>query len=215
MYDKNIEDIAQEARRILEQIPFAQQENIDFQVYQYGDPVVFYEVRPDGCYQIVNERGNIQETRVAKDRAGMIDYFVEQAIWNYALRYEVKHRRKFESNLRQMDEVMERCYQYIDPDRKFIHDNYDDEIHIYLDLLDEYVRIASEYREKYPQSYQRVKEDIDFIADKQYADSVYGGMSDVPKAMRAVRDRFMRLRLADKKLEDAFASLEQYYELFT
>ena len=213
MIDQEIEEIAREARRRLGWIPYAEQEKIDFCTCEYSDPVVCYETRPDGYYQVVNERGTVRETLVARDREGMTAYFVEQAIWDYALRYEVRHRRRFESNLRQMDEIMERCYQYIEPGRRFVREQYDDEIHIYLDLLDEYVKIAREYRENQPLKYQKVKADIDFIADKQYADTPNGGMTHVPEAMSAVRDRVKRLGQADRKLLKAFGRFEQYYKL--
>lgn len=208
-----IEEIAREARRVLALIPFREQEHIDFQTFVYGDPVIGYEARPDGYYQVVNERGTVQEMLAAKDREGMIGYFVEQAIRDYAWRYELKHRRRFESNLRQIDEVMERCYRYIDPDRKFVRNSYDDEIQIYLDLLDEYVRIAREYREKQPRRYIEIKGEIDFIADRQYVDTPYGGIHNVPEAMRTVRERVRRLRQTDRGLGKAFERFERYYEL--
>ena len=61
--------------------------------------------------------------------------------------YTHLHRRRFESNLRQTDEVREACYHYIDPGKKCIRRDYDDTPHIYLDLFAAYRSICLKYRE--------------------------------------------------------------------
>lgn len=215
MRDKIIERIAQKAREIISQIPFSKGENIDFSTYDYGDPTVYYETHSDGFYMIVDERGESRENKVANNSDEMVAYLVGQAIRTYAYRYELEHRRKFESNLRQTHEVMEKCYHYIDPKRKFVQNSYDDEIHIYLDLFDEYRKIALDYKKEYPEKYTDIKEDIDFIIEKKYADTPSGGMRDVKKSMGLVRERILRMAQYDIFLSKAYDSLERYYVLLT
>ncbi|HAN21839.1 MAG: hypothetical protein A2Y15_08075 [Clostridiales bacterium GWF2_36_10] len=207
-----IEELAREARKILRKIPFFEQEKIDFDTYDNGDPVVFYEESKSGFYKVINERGNSRREYVAKTGDELISFFVEEAIKNFAFRYELTHRRKFESNLRQVDEIMQKCYNYIDPTKKFIKDSYDDEIHIYLDLFREYKRITKNFRKEQPIKYQNIKNDIDFIADGKYADSPYGGMSDVPKSMTMVRERIKTIVEICPELKNEFDAFEKYYE---
>jgi hypothetical protein len=213
MRDKEIENIAEKARRIIKLIPFSKEEQIDFSTYSYGDPIVYYETRPEGIYQIIEERGNVEERIVAKNSDEMVAFFVKEAVWRYAQSYELAHRRKFESNLRQVHEIMEKCYHYIDPERKFVKETYEDEIHIYLDLFEAYRKTVQEYKQTYPEKYIEIKDDIDFIIDKKYADNPYGGMSNVPKSMSLVRERIIRIGQYDTLLKSAFDSYEKYFAL--
>lgn len=214
MKDDLIEQIAEKARKVIEQIPFSKQENIGFSSIEYGDPTISYEVRVNGYYRVINERGDVREERIAQSIDEMVDYFVEQAIWDYAFRYELNHRRKFESNLRQTHEVMEKCYQYINPARKFVKQSYDDKIHIYLGLFEEYRLIALEYKKKYPEKcIGRALDDIDYIIQKKYTDTPGGGMNNVPKSMNLVRERILRLMQYDLWLKDALYTYEKYYNL--
>ena len=118
--DEKIEEIASKAREILRKIPFAEKEQIDFQTVEYGDPTVTYESSGCGFVQVVNERGQERRSVIAGSFEEMVNYFVDSAITDYAYRYELAHRRRFESNLRQTDEVREACYHYIDPGKKCI-----------------------------------------------------------------------------------------------
>lgn len=214
MKNEKIEETAKRAREVIAQIPFSQQENIGFSTCIYSDPIVSYEARKDGYYQIVNERGKIFETRIAVSSNEMVDYFVQQAIWNFALGYELRNRCKFESNMRQIHEIMERCYQYINPERKFVHESYDDTIHIYLDLFDEYKKIVKEYKQRYSEKcIGKILDDIDYLILKQYHDTPGGGMQDVPKAMNQVRERVLRLIQYDPILKETFEPYEKYYQL--
>lgn len=214
MKDDLIEQIAEKARKVIEQIPFSKEEHIRFSTFIYGDPITTYEAKADGYYEVVNERGDVREVRVAQSIDEMVDYFVEQAIWDYAFRYELDHRRKFESNLRQTHEVMEKCYQYINPARKFVKHSYDDEIHIYLDLFEEYRKIAQEYKQKYPKKCVGwTLDDVEYIIHKKYTDTPGGGMYNVPKSMNLVRERILRLMQYDLWLKDALYAYEKYFNL--
>ncbi len=84
MRDNLIEEIAEKARKVIEQIPFSKQENIGFSTFEYGDPTISYEVRANGYYRVINERGDVREERVAQSIDEMVDYFVEQAVPNSA-----------------------------------------------------------------------------------------------------------------------------------
>ena len=213
MKDELIEKIAEKARKVIAQIPFSKKENIDFSTFIYSDPVVSYEARSDGFYEVINERGQISEKRVAQSSDEMVEYFVNQAIWDFSHRYELTHRRKFESNLRQIHEVMEKCYQYIDPTRKFKLDKYDDEIHIYLDLFEQYQKIALEYKHKNPQKYSKIKDDVDYIIEKKYTDTPGGGMYNVSNSMRRLRERVLRMMEYDLWLKKKFDDFEKYYRI--
>lgn len=213
MRDEAIEIIAEKARKIITQIPFAKQERIDFSTYDYGDLTVYYETRNDGFYEIINERGELREKKVADNSEQMVDYYIEQAIWDYACRYELANRRKFESNLRQMHEIMEKCYHYIDSKRKFVQSKYDDEIHIYLDLFDVYGKIAIAYKQGNPKKYRKIKDDIDYIIEKKYTDTPSGGMNDVARSMLLVRERILNMINYDVLLKDEFNKYEGYYSL--
>ena len=206
-----IEKVTQRARELVSQIPFATDENIRVVTVIISDPIVTYETRDDGYYQIVDERGSRRESKVASDANEMINYFVHQAIDEFAHRYELAHRRKFESNLRQVHEVMERCYQYIDADKRFVKERYDDQVHIYLDLFNQYRQIAQDYKLKYPSKYERTKEDIDYIIDKKYADTPFGGMHNLHQSMSQVRVRVARIIQFDRLLKHEFDKFEMYY----
>jgi hypothetical protein len=214
MKDELIEQIAEKARKIIEQIPFSKEENISFSTFIYGDPITTYQARGDGYYEVVDERGTIREVRVARSNDEMVDYFVEQALWDYAFRYELNHRRKFESNLRQTHEIMEKGYQYINPSKKFVKPSYDDEIHIYLDLFEEYRHIAQEYKKIFPEKCSGlILDDIDYIIQRKYTDTPGGGMNNVPISMKLVRERILRLMQYDLWLKDALFAYEKYYNL--
>lgn len=206
-----IEQVSKKAQELIAKIPFAIDENIRVIPSIYSDPIVTYESRDNGYYEIVNERGSIRETKVAHDTNEMIQYFVHGAIVKFAHRYEWAHRRKFESNLRQVHEVMEKCYRYIDPNKKYVNEKYEDINHIYLDLFDQYRQIAQEYKIKYSSKYKLIKEDIDFIVEKKYADTPNGGMHDLSKSMSQVRNRISRLIQSDTWLKYAFEEYEMYY----
>jgi len=156
-----------------------------------------------------HERRNV----IADSFEEMVNYFVDSAITDYAYRYELAHRRRFESNLRQTDEVREACYHYIDPGKKCIRRDYDDTPHIYLDLFAAYRSICLKYREENAISCQPLKDDIDYIADRKYTDTPDGGMYSLKSSMEKVRKRTERIGANSSKLREAFWQYEKYYRL--
>lgn len=211
--DEKIEEIAYKAREILSKIPFAGEGQIDFQTVEYGDPTVTYESSGCGFVQVVNERGQERRTEIAGSFEEMVNYFVDRAITDYAYRYELAHRRRFESNLRQTDEVRETCYHYIDPGKKCIRNEYNDTPHIYLDLFDAYRGICLKYRAENAISCQALKDDIDYIADQGYTDTPGGGMYSLETSMEKVRERTERIGACSSELREAFSQYEKYYRL--
>ena len=211
--DEKIEEIASKAREILRKIPFAEKEQIDFQTVEYGEPTVTYESSGCGFVQVVNERGQERPSVIAGSFEEMVNYFVDSAITDYAYRYELAHRRRFESNLRQTDEVREACYHYIDPGKKCIRRDYDDTPHIYLDLFAAYRSICLKYREENAISCQPLKDDIDYIADRKYTDTPGGGMYSLKASMEKVRERTERIGANSSELREAFWQYEKYYRL--
>lgn len=211
--DEIIEEIACRAREILQKIPFAREEQIDFQTVEYGDPTVTYESSGSGFVQVVNERGQERRSVIAGSYEEMVNFFVDRAITDYAYRYELAHRRYFESNLRQTDEIREACYHHIDPGKKCIRRDYDDTPHIYLDLFAAYRSICLKYRAENAISCQALKDDIAYIADQGYTDTPGGGMYSLEASMEKVRERIERIGACSSELKEAFSQFEKYYRL--
>lgn len=84
MKDKNIEEIAQEARGLLEKIVVPKGYKLNFHTIIISDPNVWYEYKNRLFYKVVEERGVIRELVVAKTREEMCDYFIYEAIKEYA-----------------------------------------------------------------------------------------------------------------------------------
>lgn len=210
---KPIDEIAEEANVILHQIPYNKEGEIAASTGDWGDPIVSYEPGSDGYYKTIKERGDCVSFKVANDEQEMRDYFIREAVWEYAHDYELKHRRYFEDSRRQVDEIIALCYQYVDPAKAFNHQPYNDETTIYLDLFEKYQQIARTFQKKHPVAYLKTKDDIDYIVDQLYTDSPYGGMSDVRKSMLSVRERIARLSQNNPELKAGFDQYEKYFKL--
>ena len=207
-----VELVVEIAREKLSQIPFAQQENIDFKEKEMGDPTVYYEWRNDGYYEICSERGSVREIKVADTDEEMIEHFIHKAIWKYAMRYELEHRHKYESNLRQAHTIMEFCYSFIEPKKIYDSSYYEDYNHICLDLLDDYRRICKYIQENLRGQYVQNSGDIHFFLDKKYA-GPSGGISDVPKAIKDAHECMMRIGGAVPQVMPEIEKLEKYYKM--
>lgn len=203
---------AEIAREKLSQIPFAKQENIDFKEKEGGDPSIYYEWRKDGYYEVVSERGSVREIKVADTDEEMIEYFIHQAIRKYAFKYELEHRHRYESNLRQTHTIMEFCYSFIDPKKIYDCSYYKDYNHICLDLLDDYRSICKYIQENLRPQYLKNSGDIHFFLDKKYA-GPSGGISDVPKAIKDAHDCMLRIGEAVPQIKPEIEKLEKYYNM--
>ncbi len=141
--------------------------------------------------------------------------FVEGLIYNavkrFAFSYECKHRRKFEDNRRQVNDIIECCYSYMSPIYKYtLMGRLKDNINIYFHLLDYYVEVSKGYLELYiaPES---VKERIQYIAEKQYA-SCMGGMYDVALSFEMVRYNISRIVEVVPALAEIYYHHDVHYD---
>lgn len=140
---------------------------------------VFYE-------ETEGDRGEKWEKAIGSTRDEFVSHLLYRKIWDFSLSYELHHRRKFEDNRRQMNEIIERCYSYLDDKYEYtLMGNLKDNIHIYFDLLDHYVGVCKKLLDKtsIPEPIMRR---IRFIADREYA-AHSGGMRDVAFIMDYVR----------------------------
>ncbi|MBQ8195098.1 MAG: hypothetical protein IJZ47_06995 [Oscillospiraceae bacterium] len=140
---------------------------------------VFYE-------ETEGDRGEKRETAIGSTKDEFVSHLLYRKIWDFSLSYELHHRRKFEDNRRQMNEIIERCYSYLDSRYKYtLMGNLTDNIHIYFDLLDHYVGVCKKLVNKssIPEPTMRR---IRYIADREYA-AHSGGMHDVAFVLDYVR----------------------------
>ena len=212
MNKKGIEEIAILAREILLQIPFSKEENINFRTVEYGDPMVMFEAREDGYFEVVNECGKKREYLVAHNEEEMVNYFVHEAIREFSFHYEMKHRREFESNLRQTHEIMEKCYQYIDKNKKMVQDSYEDTIHFYLGLLNFYQKTADRILQKEKDSSKIAGfKHLKYIAERLYC-CKSGGMTDVALSCTVVRYHIDQITMENPSVASEFLVHEKEYE---
>lgn len=160
------------------------------------------------------DRGEISRKTVADSSEKFIEYLLDTAVRRFAFSYECRHRRPFEDNRRQVNEIIENCFACLDRKYEYtLMGNLKDNIHIYFDLLDYYVKVSREYLDKHPISGE-VKRRLTFIATKQYA-AKSGGMYDVAFSFEWVRyqiARILALKPELPELRTAFLTYEDQYE---
>ncbi len=207
-----IEVAAKRAKLLLDKIPLEDKSLLAVVTEIINDdPTMHYEYSHSGeYYQVISERGCTRRVLVAKNEDEMVDHFVHEAIWSYALRYELKHRRHFENNMRQTHEVMEWCYSFISG-KKIVEEYYNDEIHIILDLIDSYKKICRELL-RHKNQPQDVIDLCNYIINNEYADNPYGGMLDPKSGLKKVHNAMEKIQkhLSDKI--DILLPFEQYYK---
>jgi len=106
---------------------------------------------------------------------------------------------------------MEFCYSFIEPKRIYTSD-YDDEVHICLDLMDAYGTICKKIIEDNYEQCASAKADIDYILEKKYADTPYGGMNNIRNSTLKVHDCIERIQLAIPDCTQYFDKYEVYYK---
>ncbi len=132
------------------------------------------------------DRGESHSFVVGHNENEFIEGIIHDAVRRYAFSYECRHRRKFEDNRRQVNEIIEYCYGFFSKEYKYeLFGNLKDNIHIYFDLLDYYVKVSKEYLMGNPPE-GLVKRRLEFIAEKEYAGRS-GGMVDVAFTFELVR----------------------------
>lgn len=180
-------------------------DSISYNRYEYENGEFVEEASGD--------RGEVYRSVVGHSEEEFVEYLIYGAVKRFAFRYECEHRRKFEDNRRQVNEIIERCYSYLGKSYKYdLMVQLKDNIHIYFDLLDYYVRISKEYLEKQP-VYGDVKGSFEFIARKRYANKG-GGMYDVAFSFEWVRYHISKIVAVFPRLgKDYFFYEEQYQRL--
>jgi len=132
------------------------------------------------------DRGEIYRSKVADTPGEFTEYLIYITVKRYAFRQEIKVRRPFEDNRRQVNEIIVDCYSYLDNKYGYtLMTNLKDNIHIYLNLLDYYIKVSKNYLDNYRIN-QGVQKRLSFIAAKQYA-ATNGGIYDVAFAFEWVR----------------------------
>ncbi len=167
----------------------------------------------DGCFYAHNEgdRGEKFTSMVGSTRDEFISHLLYRKIWDFSLSYEVHHRRRFEDNRRQMNEIIERCYSYLDDKYEYsLMGNLKDNIHICFDLLEHYILVCRKLVNKKTIP-ENVMKRIRFIADKEYAKPT-GGMYDVMFALDLVRYNVAEIIKALPVTEEEFNEHEAQYE---
>lgn len=204
-----VETAANQARNILNKIEIEEKEKLEVKTKIPGDPVIYYECINGEYFKVTEERGNKASVPVAKSHDEMVDYFVEKAIRNFAMEIEASHRIYFENNLRQMHEIMEKCYSFIDG-RKFVQDSYDDETHIILDLVNFYAMECNDIARDYADN-KEVVELCNYLLNYEYADNPVGGMNDPKASIKKIHEKIEKLQEIEPDTRFSFARYEKHY----
>lgn len=171
-----------------------------------------YEHSENGFIEVSEgDRGHIFR-KVANTPEEFVEYLLNKTVTRFAIARECKMRRPFEDNRRQVNEIVEDCYRYMDNRYQYtLLTGLKDNIHIYFDLLDWYVQVSARYLSQH--SGMEGEEYLQFVATRQYAGK-NGGMYDVAFCFDWVRyqlTRFLELHPFDKK--NFFEHEEQYQRL--
>lgn len=157
------------------------------------------------------DRGEIYRAKVADTPGEFTEYVIYTTVKRYAFRQECKVRRPFEDNRRQVNEIIEDCYSYLDDKYGYtLMTNLKDNIHIYFDLLDYYVKVSKNYLDSYL-IHQDVQKRLSFVATKQYAGKS-GGMYDVAFCFDWVRYQIDCFLEKHPGREEVFRAHENQYE---
>lgn len=178
-------------------------DSIAYNRYEYENGEFIQEASGD--------RGEVYRSVVGHSEEEFVEYLIYGAVKRFAFRYECEHRRKFEDNRRQVNEIIERCYSYLGNDYQYdLLVQLKDNIHIYFDLLDYYVGLSKEYLERYP-VFGDVKNSFEFIAWKRYTNKG-GGIYDVAFSFEWVRYHISKIVAAFPMLRKDYYFYEEQYQ---
>lgn len=207
MIDHNINDCYRIVKQELEKIACF---DISTDV---GQDNVRHYIADDGLIyeESIGDRGAVYVTKVgtAYDLISMLLY---RKIRDFAFDYECHHRRRFEDSRRQVNEIIVRCYGYLDGKYEYkLMTDLSDNISICFDLLEHYIKVCKKLIDKrsIPEKTMR---HIRLIADKEYA-SKTGGMYDVAFALDYVRYNVSEI-LSGVPLPALAEELHQYEEQY-
>ena len=157
------------------------------------------------------DRGEIYRNKVADTLEEFTEYLIYTTVKRYAFRQEVKVRRPFEDNRRQVNEIIVDCYSYMDNKYGYtLMTNLKDNIHIYFDLLDYYIQVSKNYLDSYRIN-QDVQKRLSFIATKQYA-AKNGGIYDVAFGFEWVRYQVERFLELHPECREVFEAHDNQYQ---
>ena len=157
------------------------------------------------------DRGEIYRSKVADTPGEFTEYLIYTTVKRYAFRQEIKVRRPFEDNRRQVNEIIVDCYSYLDNKYGYtLMTNLKDNIHIYLNLLDYYIKVSKNYLDNYRIN-QGVQKRLSFIAAKQYA-ATNGGIYDVAFGFEWVRYQVERFLEVHPQRREVFEAHDDQYQ---
>lgn len=171
-----------------------------------------YEYANDEFIQVSEgDRGEIHRSKVGDTLEEFTEYLIYTTVKRYAFRQEIKVRKPFEDNRRQVNEIIVDCYSYLDDKYGYtLMTNLKDNIHIYFDLLDYYVQVSKNYLDNYL-IHQEVQKRLSFIATKQYTGKS-GGMYDVAFCFEWVRYQMERFLEVHPEHKETFLAHEDQYQ---
>lgn len=159
------------------------------------------------------DRGEKYTSEIGSTKDEFVAHLLFWKIRRFAHDYELHHRRKFESNLRQANEITMRCYSFLDSRYKCPSlSEPSDNVHICFDLLEHYIKVCRKLMNKHSIPEETMRR-IKLIAEKQYASSM-GGMHDVAFSLDYVRYNVAEIIKAIPlpALEEEFMQHEEQYE---
>lgn len=157
------------------------------------------------------DRGEIYRSKVADTPEEFTEYLIYTTVKRYAFRQEVKVRRSFEDNRRQVNEIIVDCYRYMNNKYGYtLMTNLKDNIHIYFDLLDYYIQVSKNYLDTYRIN-QDVQKRLSFIATKQYS-ATNGGIYDVAFSFEWVRYQVERFLELHSECREVFEAHDNQYQ---
>ena len=171
--------------------------------------VCHYYVNEDIYEESIGDRGAVYKNKIGT-KHDLISALIYRQIRDFAFDHELHHRRKFEDNRRQVNEIIIRCYGYLDDKYEYrLMSNIRDNANISFDLLRHYIDVCKKLIGK-----NTIPEDtvsrIRFIADKEYAGSM-GGMHDVAFALDYVRYNISEIIKVLPVTQEEFMQHEDQY----
>lgn len=158
----------------------------------------------------VGDRGAVYNTKIGT-KHDLITRLIWQSVRDFAFDYELRHRRRFEDNRRQVNEIIVRCYGYLGDKYEYtLMSNLRDNADISFQLLEHYIKVCRILLSKtsIPEPTMRR---IRFIAYKEYVGPM-GGMHDVAFALDYVRYNVDEIIKVLPVTEDQFMQYEEQYE---
>lgn len=176
---------------------------LDYKNYEYLNGAFIENAEGD--------RGQVHRKTVAESPERFVEYLLYDAVKGFAFAYECKHRRPFEDNRRQVNEIIEKCYQCFDKAYEYeLLTNLTDNIHIYFDLLDYYVNVSKEILQTKALSGE-LKARVQFLAEKGYA-RTGGGIYDVAFSFDLVRFHISKIVEQYPEWEEKYYRHENQYQ---